>query len=201
MSAYPKLYPYDLPPGMHPLGWTLLGFGLSADQIQRIITHQVDRLGMRLVEAEQVEHTYSWAVDWALDPGDRTPVTVGETVDLLVPDGDRTAVRVTGGALPPGVRLEKHSGRLVGAFARPGLYSVTVTTGPAVKWDPLGTPGGPEDVGEWKDINTPRFVPPAAPQPTARLDELDPQELEALIVAAQEAQRVQLIRESDGGGA
>lgn len=194
-----RLYPFDLPDGVHPMGWAMLGHGLTVEQINAICVVLFDRLGARLHEVtDHEEQVFSWAVDWALDPGGRTPASVGDEVDILVPGGDRTAVQVTGGALPPGVRLEKHTGRLVGAFARPGLYSVTVTVGAQVKYDPLGTPGGPQNVGEWIPIDKPRHAPTPAPQPQATLADMSPQELEELIVQAQQAQRARLIAEGEG---
>lgn len=149
-----KLYPFDLPPGAHPMVWTLLGFGLQPDQVNALARHLYDDLGVRLHEGRD-EETFSWAV--GVDARDRERVEVGDEVDVIV--SDRGAVRISGGALPPGVRLEKHSGKLVGTFTHPGLYSVTIQVGPAVKYDPLGSPGGPLDPGIWIPVDQPRQEP------------------------------------------
>ncbi|APT92689.1 hypothetical protein CPHO_07040 [Corynebacterium phocae] len=190
-----------MPEGVHPLAWTLLGFGLDSDVLDSLARHLFDNLGCRFNPPEEPEITrFDWAVSYPLDPGERIVAAVGDDVDVLVPGGDRAAVSITSGALPPGIRLEKSTGRLVGAFTDPGLYSVTVTVFPTVKWDPMGGPGGPDSAGKWIPVETPRFVPEVEPVPdTARLDELSDDELEAVIVAARRAQAAKTIRAAEGG--
>src|SRR5699024_9832712 len=80
-------------------------------------------------------------------------VEVGDVLDIPIDGG---AVRVTDGALPPGVRLDKTGKRLYGTLTHGGLYTVTVTVLPAVKYDPLGSAGGPEDPGVWIPVGQPR---------------------------------------------
>ena len=190
-----KIYPFDIPEGVHPMVVPLLGHGLSGEQIKGICK-TFDGLGIRFHDCQPREVTYSWAVSWPRDPGERTPVEVGDSLDLQV--SALHAVHIAAGALPPGIRLEKHSGKLVGTFTKTGLYSVTLTIGPVIKYDTLGSPGGVEDPGQWIPINQPRVLPEPAPVPET-LDSLSPQELEQLIVNAQNTQRAKLIQEADRG--
>lgn len=190
-----RIYPFEVPDGVHPMVPYLLGHGLTPEQINKIL-RTFDGLGIRFHDCEQREVTYSWAVSWPRDPGDRTPVEIGDTLDLVV--SEKHGVRLTSGALPPGIRLDKARGKLIGTFTHGGLYSITVTIGPAIKYDTLGSPGGIEDAGQWIPIEQPRFVPDPAPIPE-NLDELSPQDLERLIVSAQNTQRAKLIREADRG--
>lgn len=155
------LYLHKIPSNMHPLAWTLLGFGLSAQSIQRLCVHLFDQLGARLdIPAVEEIVELRWAVDWALDPGDRIPATVGEEVSMIVPGADRTGVRIIQGGLPPGLTLERHTGRISGAFAKPGLYAVKLAVGPAVKFDGLGGNGTPDEPGAWIPISAERHRPP-----------------------------------------
>lgn len=148
-----KLYPYDLPGGVHPNIWWLLGFGLTPEQANAIARHLSDDLGLRLNEERETK-TYSWVVDLAGDYPDRTPASVGSVVDIQV--AENGAVRLSGGAPPPGVRLDRTTGKLVGEITHPGLYSVSIEVGPTVKYDPLGSPGGPLDPGVWIPVDRPR---------------------------------------------
>lgn len=196
-----KLYPYDVPAGTHPMAWTLLGFGLDPTLAHRLAAHLFDKLGVRLDEDfEPVEHTLSWQVSWPRPcPDGRMAVTLGDVCDIEVPSGDRAAVHIVGGALPKGVTLEKHTGRITGTYAAAGVYEVTIRVGPLIKYDPMGSAGGPDNVGRWIPIDQPRMMPEAAPEPVKPLTEYTPQELEAFIVQAQEAQRALLIKEAEGG--
>lgn len=151
-----KLYPYDIPDGWHPLSWILFGFGLTPEQIRAAVPHLVNDLGMRPT-LDTTTKSYAWAVGLSGDYPDRERAEVGDTVDIQV--AEQGAVRLSGGAPPPGVRLDKPTGKLSGTLTHPGLYSVTVTIGPAVKYDPLGSPGGPGDPGMWIPIDQPRQEP------------------------------------------
>lgn len=94
------LYPFDLPADVHPDSWLLLGFGLMPEQIAVLSKHLFDDMGLRLVK-DTSERVFSWAV--GLDVEGRERVEVGDEVDVLV--ASNGAVRLTDGALPPGVRL------------------------------------------------------------------------------------------------
>lgn len=191
-----QLYPYDVPEGAHPLAWTLYGHGLDSATINRLCRHLYDNLGVRLHLPEPRDVTMGWAVDWALDPGDRDIAHVGHKLDIGL--GFDTAVTIIDGALPPGIRLEAHTGRLAGVFKQAGLYRATFRLAPRIKYDPLGGPGGPDTAGKWIPLDQPRYTPPAAdPAPARDLSAMTPQELEALIVKAQQAQRAGLIRDAD----
>jgi len=194
-----KLYPFDMPDGIHPLAWTLLGFGLDAEVIDKIARHLFDDLGARLTFVEPQEVTYSWQVSWPRPAKDgRVAVSIGDDLELQIPGGDRSAVQIISGGLPPGIRLEKHTGRLVGSFESAGLYSCTIHIGPAVKYDPLGGDGSPQSVGRWIPVDQDRYKPEVA-VPDKDLSELSPLELDELIVQVQAAQRAKLIKEADSG--
>src|SRR5699024_7837396 len=108
-----KLYPYEIPEGYHPNIWWLMGFGLTVEQANALARHLSDDLGVRLGE-DSGEVTVSWAVGLVGVWEDRIISSVGDPVDITV--SNSSAVRITGGALPPGVSLEKHSGKLVGTL-------------------------------------------------------------------------------------
>lgn len=187
-----KIYPYDLPEGVHPDSWWLLGFGLQPEQVAHIIKHLTEDLGVRLDLTPPKEHTFSWVVDVAGDYPDRQRASVGDEVDVVV--SATQAVRVTGGAPPPGVKLDRRTGRLVGTLTHPGLYSVTITTGPQVKYDPLGTPGGPGDPGIWIPVDQPRQQPATAlnefPSTADDLDDADKDRLLAELLAWRDGETI-----------
>ncbi|WCZ37861.1 hypothetical protein CJEDD_01170 [Corynebacterium jeddahense] len=192
-----KLYPFDVPEGAHPLSWVFYGFGLDATTINQLCRHLFDDLGARLETPEPREVTLAWAVDWPLDVSAREVVSVGDDLDEGV--GFDTAVTLTSGALPPGIRLVPHTGRLVGTFKQAGLYQATFRLGPKLKYDPLGGPGGPGAAGKWIPIDQPRQTPPTGAAPARQLEDMDLQELEDVIVRAQAAQRAKAIHLAEGG--
>lgn len=196
-----KLYPFELPADVHPMAWTLLGFGLEAPTLNRLAKHLFDDLGCRLtVPDDPVVQSFNWAVDWPYDRPESVSATVGEQVDIdLCAGGVPTAATITAGALPPGVRLDKANSRLVGTFTKTGLYSVTVTLFPRVKYDPMGGNGSPNSAGKWIPIDTPRIEVPM-PDVPSNLNDLTPLELEHLIADAQRAQRQKLAQEADAEG-
>lgn len=191
-----KLYPFEVPEGMHPNAWMLLAFGLSPDQLNRLAVHLFDDLGVSFREGRE-EVTFSWSVGLG-DREGRVSAEVGDRVDVVVSEWG--AVRLSGGALPPGVRLDKSSRRLVGVFTHTGLYSVTVTVGAAVKYDPLGSPGGPGDPGVWIPVDQPRQKTitrlDAFPATVADLSDLDRDLLLAELLAHQNGQTIE---EADRG--
>lgn len=193
-----KLYPYDVPEGVHPYAWVFYGFGLDAATINLLARHLFDQLGARLETPEPREVTLAWAVDWPLDVSARDVVSVGDDLDVGV--GFDTAVTITDGALPPGIRIVPHTGRLVGTFKKAGLYSVTFRLAPKIKYDPLGGPGGPDTAGTWIPLDQPRQIPPSGDAPAAPLEDMTPQELEDFIVRAQAAQRAIYIRAAEHPG-
>lgn len=191
-----RIYPFDLPPDIHPMAWAVLGFGLDGKRASALARHLFDDLGARIELDSQNDVQVSFAVDWPRDPEGRREVSVGDEIDEVIsPTG---AVALTAGHLPPGVRLEKHTGRIRGTIREPGLYAATFSVGPRVKYDPLGGNGTPGEPGTWIPIGQPRAVFESTPVPET-LDGLSPEELEELIVRAQEAQRAQTIKEADDG--
>lgn len=189
------LYPFDLPADVHPDSWLLLGFGLMPEQIAVLSKHLFDDMGLRLAK-DTSEQVFSWAV--GLDAEGRERVEVGDEVDVLV--ASNGAVRLTDGALPPGVRLVKHEGRLRGVFTHEGLYDATVTVGPVVKYDPLGSPGGPGDPGVWIPVGQARQVPePALSEFPATVGDLDDSDKDRLLAELLAWRDGQAIREADSG--
>lgn len=149
------LYPYDVPVGMHPLAWVFLGHGLDSDGLNALATHVFDHLGARLSVEERDPLTLRFAVDTTLDDT-AEQFSVGDEFERVVaPD---TGVRLVAGHLPPGIRLDRATGTLSGVFTDSGIYEVTFAFGPSVKWDALGTVGGPGNPGQWIDVNSPRAV-------------------------------------------
>lgn len=152
-----NIYPYEVPEGVHPYAWMFLGFGLSGEQTDELARHMFDRLGARWSGVELEPVTMRFAVDFPLDAGeDYRKVSVGQSFSEAVsPD---SGARVASGFLPPGIALERHTGELVGTFTKPGLYTAEIARGAEVKWDALGTRGGPESVGEWIPVGEKRAV-------------------------------------------
>ena len=191
-----KLYPFNVPEGMHPMVWTLLGFGLDGEMLNRVAKHLFDDLGVTLVDAPPTEVEFSWSVGLGEREG-RTTVEVGDPVDIPLTGG---AVRVTDGVLPPGVTLDRTARKLVGAFTHSGLYNVTVTVGPAVKYDPLGSPGGPQDPGVWIPVDQPRQESVTRlEQFPATADGLSEFEQDLLLAELMAARDARTIREADNG--
>lgn len=152
-----NIYPYEVPEGVHPYAWMFLGFGLSGEQTDELARHVFDRLGARWSGVEQEPVVLRFAVDFPLDAGDEyRKVSVGQSFSEVV--ATDSGARVVSGFLPPGIALERHTGTLVGEFTKPGLYTVEIARGTEVKWDALGTRGGPDSVGEWIPVAAKRAV-------------------------------------------
>ena len=190
-----KLYPFDLPDGVHPQAWTLLGFGLQVEQLQQLSKHLFDNLGVTVPEAEWEERTFSWSV--GLDREGYERLEVGDVVDVPLPGG---AVRLKDGAPPPGIRLDKTRKRLFGTLTHGGVYSVTVMIGPAVKYDPLGSPGGPGDPGAWIPVEQPRqeSVTALSEFPTT-VEDLSAAEKDRLLAELMAERDGRVIKEADDG--
>ena len=181
-----RLYPFNLPEGVHPQAWTLLGFGLQVEQLQQLSKHLFDDLGVTVPEATWEERTFSWSV--GLDYEGYERLEVGDVVDVPLSGG---AVRLKDGAPPPGIRLDKTGKRLFGTLTHVGVYSVTVTIGPAVKYDPLVSPGGPGDPGVWIPVEQPR-------QETATALSEFPTTVEDLSAAEKDRLLAELMADRDG---
>lgn len=190
-----KLYPFDLPGHVHPLAWLLLGFGLPGEVVDKIARHLFDDVGVRMPPLDPVTQEFRWAVGTEQDGYER--VEVGDTLNVPLPGG---AVRLTAGALPPGIRLDKTAKKLHGTLTHTGLYSVTVTIFPAVKYDPLGSPGGPDDPGMWIPIDQPRQrVDARLKEFPASVDDLNDAEKDRLLAALMAERDGRMIKESDNG--
>src|SRR5699024_5060298 len=110
------------------------------------------------------------------------------------------AVRVTDGALPPGIRLVKTGKRIHGTLTHGGLYSVTVTVLPAGKYDPLGSAGGPEDPGAWIPVDHPRnTVDAGLSEFPSTVDDLSAEEKDRLLAALMAERDGRVIKEADDG--
>ena len=190
-----KLYPFRIPENVHPYAWVLLGFGLPGELLDKLARHLFDDLGVSMPSLEPVEREFKWAVGFEQDGYERAEV--GDYVSTPLDGG---AVRITGGALPPGIRLDKTNKRIHGTFTHGGLYSVTVTIFPAVKYDPLGSAGGPEDPGVWIPVNQPRKQVDAGLRafPTT-VDDLDDDEKDRLLAALMAERDGRVIKEADDG--
>ena len=190
-----KLYPFRMPENVHPYAWVLLGFGLPGELLDKLARHLFDDLGVSMPSLEPVTNDFNWAVGIEQDGYER--VEVGDVLDIPIEGG---AVRITGGALPPGIRLDKTGKKIHGTLTHSGLYSVTVTIFPAVKYDPLGSPGGPEDPGVWIPIGQPRKQVDAGLRafPTT-VDELDADEKDRLLAALMAERDGRAIKEADDG--
>lgn len=190
-----RLYPFEMPENVHPNAWVLLGFGLPGELLDKLARHLFDDLGVSMPSLEPVEREFSWAVGLEQDGYGRAEV--GDYVSIPLDGG---AVRITGGALPPGIRLDKTNKRIHGTFTHGGLYSVTVTIFPAIKYDPLGSAGGPEDPGVWIPVNQPRKQVDAGLHafPTT-VDDLDADEKDRLLAALMAERDGRVIKEADDG--
>ena len=190
-----KLYPFEMPENVHPNAWVLLGFGLPGELLDKLARHLFDDLGVSMPSLEPAEREFSWAVGFEQDGYERAEV--GDYVSIPLDGG---AVRIAGGALPPGIRLDKTNKRIHGTFTHGGLYSVTVTIFPAVKYDPLGSPGGPEDPGAWIPVDQPRKQVDAGLRafPTT-VDDLGADEKDRLLAALMAERDGRVIKEADDG--
>ena len=193
-----RIYPFDLPGNIHPLAWTLLGFGLDSKTMSALARHLFDKLGARVDLEDQESVTVSFAVDWARDPEGRQVASVGDEIDQVISESG--AVELVAGHLPPGVRLQRHTGRIVGTITAPGLYAATFAVGPRVKYDPLGGNGTPDSPGIWIGINEPRREPITrlADFPVTVAD-LNEAEKSRLLAELQAWQNGQVAKEADSG--
>ena len=190
-----KLYPFRMPENVHPYAWVLLGFGLPGELLDKLARHLFDDLGVSMPSMEPVEREFSWAVGFEQDGYERAEV--GDYLSIPLDGG---AVRITGGALPPGIRLDKTNKRIHGTFTHDGLYSVTVTIFPAVKYDPLGSAGGPEDPGVWIPIGQPRKqVDSGLHSFPTTVDDLSVEEKDRLLAALMTERDGRVIKEADDG--
>ena len=144
---------------------------------------------------EPTVHDFNWAVGIEQDGYER--VEVGDVLDIPIEGG---AVRITDGALPPGIRLDKTGKKLYGTLTHGGLYSVTVTVLPTVKYDPLGSAGGPEDPGAWIPIDQPRKkVDAGLGEFPSTVDDLSAEEKDRLLAALMAERDGRTIKEADDG--
>lgn len=178
------LVPTEIPPGEHP--YAGIFEGLVAPGRESMVARLVfDELGARLTTPDVELVSHAWAVDFAL-PNGRDEVAVGDEVAWQVPGADKAGVRVVSGGLPPGIRLQRHTGRLVGTFTTPGVYSVTFAVGPAVKLDHMGG----DELPKWIPVDQPRTPAKSDVDVPQKLDSLSPQELDALTAEAQRLMRI-----------
>lgn len=189
-----KLYPFDLPGDIHPLAWMFLGFGLDTKRVNALTKHVFDDLGARVnLDAENTVEV-CFAVDWPFEKEGYRPAAVGDVFDeACCSEG---AVHIAEGHLPPGLTLERHTGRIVGTVRETGLYRAVVQVGPRVKYDPLGGNGSPESPGVWIPISQPRMQPETVEVPKSLVD-LDALELDQLEAEIQKAKRAKLVQESE----
>ena len=194
---YRYIVPTPVPESEHPYAGLFLGV-VPEGRESAVARHIFDELGARFEVGEPETITLGWAVDFETD-SDRKRSNVGDIMDMVVPGADRRGVRIIEGHLPPGIRLERHTGRLAGVFAKPGLYDVTLALGPAVKLDPLGGTGTPGEQVAWIPINQKRARAQSATPAPKTLDGLSALELSQLAAEAMRLERLRAIEELDDG--
>src|SRR5699024_9026091 len=190
-----KLYPFRMPENVHPYAWVLLGFGLRGELLDKLARHLFDDLGVSMTSLEPVAHDFNWSVGIEHDGYER--VEVGDVLVIPVEGG---GVRIMDGVFAHCVRLVKTGKRLYGTLTHGGLYSVTVTVLPAVKYDPLGSAGGPEDPGAWIPIDQPRKqVDSGLGEFPSTVDDLSVEEKDRLLAALMAERDGRVIKEADDG--
>lgn len=194
---YRYIVPTEVPPSEHPYAGLFLGI-VPEGYESRAARHVFDELGARFEVGEPETISLSWAVDFDTD-SDRTRANLGDVMDMVVPGADKRGVRIVEGHLPPGIRLERHTGRLVGVFSRPGLYDVTLALGPAVKLDPLGGSGTPGEAVAWIPINQQRARAESSTPAPKTLADLSALELSQLAAEAMRLERLKAMEELDDG--
>lgn len=194
---YRYIVPTPVPESEHPYAGLFLGV-VPEGRESAVARHIFDELGARFEVGEPETITLGWAVDFETD-SDRKRSNVGDIMDMVVPGADRRGVRIIEGHLPPGIRLERHTGRLAGVFAKPGLYDVTLALGPAVKLDPLGGTGTPGEQVAWIPINQKRARAQSTTPAPKTLDGLTALELSQLAAEAMRLERLRAIEELDDG--
>lgn len=194
---YRYIVPTEVPESEHPYAGLFLGI-VPEGYESRAARHIFDELGARFEIGEPETITMSWAVDFDTD-SDRTRANIGDIMDMVVPGADRRGVRIIEGHLPPGTRLERHTGKLVGVFSRPGLYDVTLALGPAVKLDPLGGSGTPGEQVAWIPIGQQRARAESSTPAPKTLADLTALELSQLAAEAMRLERLKAMEELDNG--
>ena len=194
---YRYIVPTGVPESEHPYAGLFLGV-VPEGRESAVARHIFDELGARFQVGEAETITLGWAVDFETS-SDRKRATVGESLAFQIPGADRFGVRIIEGHLPPGIRLERHTGRLAGVFAKPGLYDVTLALGPAVKLDPLGGTGTPGEQVAWIPINQKRARAQSTTPAPKTLDGLTALELSQLAAEAMRLERLRAIEELDDG--
>ena len=80
------------------------------------------------------------------------------------------------------------------------LFRSTVTVLPAVKYDPLGSAGGPEDPGVWIPADQPRKqVDSGLGEFPSTVDDLSMEEKDRLLAALMAERDGRVIKEADDG--
>ena len=194
---YRYIVPTEVPESEHPFAGLFLGV-VPEGYESRAARHIFDELGARFEVGEPETITMSWAVDFDTD-SDRERANVGDIMDMVVPGADRRGVRIVEGHLPPGIRLERHTGKLAGVFSRPGLYDVTLALGPAVKLDPLGGRGTPGEQVAWIPVGQQRARAQSTTPAPKTLDGLSALELSQLAAEAMRLERLKAMEEVDDG--
>lgn len=194
---YRYIVPMQVPESEHPYAGLFLGI-VPEGYESKAARHIFDELGARLEIGEPETITLGWAIDFDSE-SDRTRATVGEELNFQILGADRRGVRIIEGHLPPGIRLELHTGKLVGAFTRPGLYDVTLMLGPAVKLDPLGGNGTPGEPVAWIPIGQQRARAESSTPAPKTLADLSALELSQLAAEAMRLERLKAMEELDNG--
>ena len=194
---FKDIVPTPVPKSEHPYAPLFLGLvpeGRESEAARRIF----DDLGARIRFPDETEFKVGWAVDVGTLQ-ERHQVMVGEPVDVKIPGADTAGVRMVAGHLPPGIHLERHTGRLVGTFTKPGLYDAIFAIGPAVKMDPVGGRGVPGEPVAWIPIHAERAKAVSEKSIPATLDSLSALELSELAAEAMRLERMKALEEAENG--
>ena len=194
---YRYIVPTEVPESEHPYAGLFLGVVPEGHE-SAVARHIFDELGARFETGEPETITLGWAVDFDTD-SDRQRANVGDIMDMVVPGADRRGVRIVEGHLPPGIRLERHTGKLAGVFSRPGLYDMTLMRGPSVKLDPLGGNGTPGEQVAWIPVGQKRARAQSTTPAPKTLDGLSALELSQLAAEAMRLERLKAMEELDNG--
>lgn len=182
-----EINPYGIPAGTHPFVKYLVrvaGIRLDGDVLQAIAEH-LDQVGFIHLGEEQIR-LEDITINVGLPDKEAHVVTEpGQHVEWTIPDGWRSHCRVAG-SLPPGIDIV--GDKITGTCAMPGIWTVTIIIGPAIKFDSLGNGGAPLEDGEWIDVDQPRQVPVRAASGVS-LSGLCREELEDVIAQAEAAKK------------
>lgn len=180
------LFPYEIPADAHRWAGFFVhagGMTFDAEAVNALAAH-VEKLGF--IHLGDKQSRLEVVINIAI-PDHEAHIfgELGKPIDWEIPDGWTSYCRVEG-TLPPG--LELSGDRIHGVCSIPGVWTVTIIIGPAIKFDGLGHAGAPLEPGEWIPIDKPR-KPIARGAAGVDLTGLNPQDLDDIIAQAEAAKK------------